>query len=443
MSKTQRRDTGTGSVFKRASDGRWVAALELGYVGGKRKKKVFTGRTKKDAVDKMKKARGELENTGTIAPKAPTLATWLHKWLDEIAVNEVAPRTLQADRSSITQHLVPVIGHVRLDQLTTEHVLELHKTLRKMPRKRQPKDGPTRYLDETSVLRAHAVLSRALADAKRQRYVRDNVAKDVRRPKIGTPDVEFLNLAQATQHLAVVADNPHGSRWAFALLTGQRQGECLGLRWSHLDLYDDHGFADVSWQLQRLGYRHGCDPHCGRRFGGDCPNRGLEVKPGLEYHRLDGALSLTRPKGDVRKVVPLTASLVAWLRRHRDEQPPGTHDLVWTRDGERPIDLRKDYDAWIALLSELGLPRVKLHSARHSCVSLHMSLGTQENELLQMVGHSTIAAARRYQHLDRQAALRAAVRLARALKLEPEDLAELPDDLTNALPQLNARRENL
>lgn len=412
---TTRRDAGSGSVYQRESDGRWVATLELGYIGGKRKRKTLTARTKPGVVAKLKKARGQLDTTGAIAPKAPTVATWLHKWLDEIAALRVSPKTLATHRSCVTQHLVPNIGHIRVDQLTPEHVLELHKTLRATPAARS--DGT---LAESAVLRTHAVLSRALTDAIRVGYVNRNVAKLVDRPGRGTPKVEFLDLDQSTKLIAAIADLPFGSRWAFALLTGQRQGECLGLRWSHLELADDHGFADVAWQLQRLGYKHGCgDEECGRRFAGDCPERALDVPPGYEYEQLDGGLCLIRPKGSVRKVVPLIPSLVAWLRRHEGEQPPGKHDLVWTRDGGRPIDLRQDYEAWLDLLDALDLPRVKLHSLRHSCVSLHMSLGTSENMLLQMVGHSTIAAARRYQHLDRPAALAAAVKLGRVLKLEP------------------------
>lgn len=427
---TRRRDVGTGSVYRRESDGRWVATLELGWIGEKRKRKTLTARTKADVVAKLKKARGQLDATGAVAPKAPTVATWLHRWLDDIATNRVSPRTLQAHRSCVTAHLIPAIGHIRLDQLTPDHMLELHKTLRARPKARG--DGT---LEESAVLRAHAVLSRALTDAMTLGYVNRNVAKLVDRPGRGVPKIEFLDLEQSTQLLAAIADLPFGSRWAFALLTGQRQGECLGLRWSHLELGDDHGFADVSWQLQRIGYRHQCGGECGHRFAGDCPERKLAVPPGYEHEQLDGALCLTRPKGNVRKLVPLIPSLVAWLRRHGGEQPPGRHDLVWTRDGERPIDPRHDYDAWLDLLAALGLPRVKLHSVRHSCVSLHMSIGTPENVLLQMVGHSTVAAARRYQHLDRPAALAAAVRLGRVLKLEPAqaELLEQSEQSPHAL----------
>src|SRR5690606_27337771 len=118
-----------------------------------------------------------------------------------------------------------------------------------------------------------------------------------------------------------------------------------------------------------------------------------ETPPGYEHRQLDGALCLTRPKARKARIVPLIPPLVAWLRRHLAESPPGGHDLVWTRDGTRPVDPRADYDAWIALLADVGLPRVRLHSARHSCASLLLSLGVQEAVIRELVGHSTVAAA--------------------------------------------------
>lgn len=422
---TKRRDVGSGSVYRRESDGRWVATLELGWIGGKRKRKTLTGRTKTEVVAKLRKARGQLDTTGTVAPKSPTVAEWLHRWLDDVAAPHVTPATYRAHRSFIANHLVPAIGHIRLDRLSPDHVVEMQKTLR-----RKPKHRGEGHIEESAVLRAHATLSKALADAVRFGHVPRNVASIAGRPKIPKPEVEHLSLEQASLLLDRVGDDPYGSRWAFALLTGQRQGECIGLRRSHLELGDVYGTADISWQLQRLAYRHACNPSCGRRFAGDCPDRELQTSPGHEFHRLDGALCLVRPKQDKRKMVPIIPPLVAWLRRDLDRIPAGAHDLVWTRDDGRPLDPRQDYQAWIDLLDECGLPRVKLHSARHTCASLLLSLGESERVIMDLVGHSTLTAARRYQHVDREMTMRAAVRLGQALGLaDPQQLAGARSEL--------------
>lgn len=413
MGRTARRDYGSGSVYQRA-DGRWIGSVELGTESGtlKRRRKTVSGKTKADVVAKLKAVNRQVAETGTVAVSVPTVGKYLEWWLDNVARNRVAPKTLRDYRSAVDVQLIPHLGRYRLDKLTPRHVLALHDTLRSQEvaaRHELDETGQRvpRTLSESSILKTHAVLSRALADAVAFGHIARNPAKMVDRPKQGEPDIEHLDAVEASYVLRHVADDPMGSRWAFALLTGARAGEILGLRWSHVDL--DTGMADVSWQLQRLSYAHGCAVPCGRRFAGDCPDRQLDVPRGYTHEPLDGGLCLTRPKGGKRRRVPLIPSLAAWLRRHRQETPPGPHDLVWARDGGRPIDPRRDYDAWLGLLAACDLPPVTRHSSRHSAVSLLLGLGVQEAVIMQIAGHSTVAAARRYQHVD-DAAARAALR---------------------------------
>lgn len=414
-------------MYRRGRDGRWVGTLELGWERGRRRRKSFVGKTRADVVGKLSTARRQLEDTGVVATNVPTIEGWLRRWLDEIARQRVAPKTLASHRSAVEQHLIPNLGKRRLDRLTPSHVLRLHQVLRETPTHRHKKEtdgGEVELLGEATVLRVHAVLSRALSDAQRLGLVPRNVAQQVDRPGKGHAEIDELDAAQAATLLAHVAEDALGSRWAFALLTGQRQGECLGLRRSHLDL--EQGLADVSWQLQRLDYRHGCKPQaepeeknwpCGRKYAGNCPQRQLDVRPSYEHTVLEGALCLTRPKGGKRKMVPLIPSLVAWLRRDLDRRPAGPHDLVWSRDG-RPIDLRQDYQAWIDLLAACELPRVRLHSARHTCVSLLYSLGVTEPVIMQIVGHSVVSTTRGYKNQDTAAARAALRKLGQALQLE-------------------------
>lgn len=409
---SKRRDSGTGSVHQRSRDGYWVGTVELGWVDGKRRRKHVTAKRKADVVRRLNELQRRMLVGGSVATfQAPTVGEWLSTWLETMVAHRVAPRTLQTHRSYIDNHLIPHLGHVRLDKLTPRHVQQLHATLRATKKHRG-----TGTLEESTVLRAHAVLSRALTDAMRLGYIPHNPAQRVDRPTARAADEkQWLNLDQASMLLRAVADDPYGSRWAFALLTGQRQGEVLGLRWSHVDL--DQGVADIAWKLERPQYRHGCEPACGHPKPGNCPARVLVMPRSREHVTLDG-LVLTRPKFGVHKMVVLIPPLTAWLRRHRQEQPPGPYGLVWSHQDGRPIDLRDDHRRWVELLQELGLPPVTLHSARDTCVSLLLSLGVQEAVIMQTVGHSTVAASRRYQHLDRASAIEAATRLGQALQLE-------------------------
>ena len=53
LSKKQRkRGQGEGSIYKRA-DGRWAAAINLGYENGKLKRKTFYGATREEVKSKL------------------------------------------------------------------------------------------------------------------------------------------------------------------------------------------------------------------------------------------------------------------------------------------------------------------------------------------------------------------------------------------------------
>lgn len=458
MSGTKRRDAGTGSVYQLA-DGSWRGSIELGmeYVGKdeqgepiyRRNRKVVKRKTKSAVVAELKRLRERQSAGATVAVNVPTAGAWLRHWIAEVRPHgrtnrgPVRPKTVQADRSLVEQHLIPFLDRYKLEELEQRPaiVLELHKKLRAKPATRG--DGT---LEEATVLRAHAVLSRALDDAiTLHGYISRNPCKAVGRPGRGTPDIDFLDAAQSALLLAYVVDKPNGSRWGFAELTGKRQGECLGLRRSFVHL--DDGYADVSWQLQRLGWRHACngdgardaETTCGRRFAGNCPDRVLDVPADYEHIQLDGGLCLTRPKGSIH-IVPLIPSMAAWLAKHMGETPAGPYDMVWARPDGRPIDPRHDYDEFIGLLDALGLRRVRLHSLRHSCATLLLSLGIPEPVIMQIVGHSTVAAARRYQHVDITAARAALRQLGQVLRLEPAELTsvrQVDADLGQGLAELD------
>ena len=45
-----RRGHGEGSIYQRENDGKWCATVDLGWVNGKRKRKVIYGRTLKEVA---------------------------------------------------------------------------------------------------------------------------------------------------------------------------------------------------------------------------------------------------------------------------------------------------------------------------------------------------------------------------------------------------------
>lgn len=361
-----RRQRGEGGLYLR-SDGMWVGAVDLGYVAGKRVRKTVSSKSFATAQRKLSALKRTLTDHGDAPDAHTTVQRWLEHWLTDIAAPRTKPRTMQGYRTTVTQHLIPHLGKRRLDQLAPQHVRAMHRALEEQG------------LAAGTVLKAHRVLAKALTDAMREGKVVKNVATLVDAPRRTGASRGSLSVEAAKVILG-----EREARWGVALLLGARQGEALGLQWDRVDLVN--GLADLSWQLQRLGYIKG--------------TKRIDVPRGFEYQQLDGGLCLTRPKSRAgQRIIPLPRAMVQMLA---DMPPPeGPHGLVFTWDGGRPIDPSRDSKDWHALLERVDLPSVPLHAARHTTASLLLEVGIDPEVIKAILGHSSIVATRAYMHTSR------------------------------------------
>jgi hypothetical protein len=108
----RRRGKGEGSIYRRASDGRWVAALIMD--DGRRV--VRRASSRKDAAAKLElllKARAD----GQALAADRSTAAFLTEWL-AVVRNTVALGTFERYEQYIRVHAVPALGRIRLGRLT-------------------------------------------------------------------------------------------------------------------------------------------------------------------------------------------------------------------------------------------------------------------------------------------------------------------------------------
>ncbi|MDP1878017.1 MAG: tyrosine-type recombinase/integrase [Actinomycetota bacterium] len=405
MAKTARRQRGDGSLYQRAN-GLWVGTLDLGIDGrGKRRRWSGTSKTQAGALEKLRAAIREKDKTGAVGPRRLTVGGWLDEWLAHIARPNVRPKTYAEYERCVRLHLKPRLGKALLWNLQPAQV-------------RKALAAVAAEQTAATARNSHRVLRTALQAAAKDGLVTQNAASLVDPPKALSAPRGTLTAAQAKAIVQQSAGSPLGSRWAFALYTGARQGETLGLEWDRVSLAD--GTADISWQLQRLAYDHGCGPKagdawpCGRQRGGNCPAKQLVAPADFQVRPIVGsALVLTRPKTSAgRRIVPLAPVLVEAMRDHRKSGL--TTGLVW-RDGDGPIDPKDDYAAWQAALAAAGIRPLPLHSARHTTATLLLEAGVDAKVIQELLGHTDVATSRGYQHVDLTLAREAMDRLGRTL----------------------------
>ncbi|GII98352.1 site-specific recombinase XerD [Sediminihabitans luteus] len=384
-----RRPHGTGSVYYDPDRDRWIGTYEAGFTErGTRRRRKVTATTERGARQKLLAALRAAE--AAEAPTAggkPNVKRWAETWLD-ITKTRLRPNAWNANRSLVNRWIVPTIGHKRLDTLSPGDVRSVTRAI------------DAAGLAPSTALRAHVVLQKMLRDAIVEGYQVPQSARLVLAPTKGETDRDAIPLTDALALLEVAADRPDGSRWVAALLQGMRQGECLGLTWDAVNL--EAGTLDVSWQLQPLPYNVPRDRASGFR-----------TPVGYKAVQLEGAMHLVRPKSKSgTRVIPLVPWMTAALTAWKDVAPESPHGLVWPRAKGRPQTAAADRAAWVELQEAAGVRRNEErfyvpHEARHTTATLLMEAGQSEATIIAIMGHSSIAVTRGYQHVSQTLARKA------------------------------------
>jgi integrase len=346
---TTNRGHNEGSIYQRASDGLWVAALTL--PSGKRK--AYYGKTRPEAKAKLKAAQHDLDAGLDLDAAKTTVGQFLDRWLEDTAKPTVRPSTYESYRLHVERHLKSGIGHLPLAKLTPQHVQKLLN------------DKAKAGLSARTVQLTRATLRRALGYAVKWSLVSRNVATLVDPPRTVRTPVQPLTVDQVRRFLDATKDDRLGPLFHVAIASGLRQGELLGLRWEDVDLVA--GTVTVRRALQRID------------------KRPVFVEPKTERSR---------------RTVNLPASAVAAMKVQKDRQAfarqaAGVHweeqGLVFASTIGTPLDAPNVTHRLQALLKQAELPRQRFHDLRHCCASLMLANGEHPRVVMETLGHSQIS----------------------------------------------------
>ena len=219
-----RRGHGEGSIYHRASDGRWVGVLDLGWSGGKRRRRTVYGRTRGEVAAGLKALQRSQEYGVDLLAKRRSVSEWLDEWMRDVkALDGTRGTTIDRYRVAINKHLKPGLGRIRLDKLNPRDVQLFVGSL-------------AGQMSPASVVKIHAVLRSSLSDAERLSLVPRNVAKSVRVPSIPRSHRRSLTMAEGKQLLAAARGDRIEGVLVLALAMGMRRSEILGLRWEDVSI---------------------------------------------------------------------------------------------------------------------------------------------------------------------------------------------------------------
>lgn len=400
---TKRREYGDGSIYQRASDGRWCATVEAGFhANGKRRRVTVTAKTRAEVVKKLRDKKRDIDTSGIpIRSARTTVKQWADAWL-AIKQRELSPRGYNAAASPVRKWIVPTIGHKRLELLTPADARAVAAAQRDAGRKATTAAATHRTL--LNMLRA------ALAEGHR---VPPSVLA-VKAPKPAPSDRMDLSLEDSLACLAVAEQMPNGLRWLLALLYGVRQGEALGLTWRAVDF--DAGEIHIEWQLDGLPYNVPRDKKSGFR-----------VPDAYEAEHLVDAWHLVRPKSRKgHRVLPMPPALADAFRWWQERAPESPHGLVFPSLNGRPLNDKVDRREWWAIQEQAGVAHpagrpYHIHECRNFAATQYGEANADAEVLMSLLGHATAAQSGEYRRIHRGPKLALVEQVAALLPFSPQD----------------------
>lgn len=301
--------------------------------------------------------------------EALTVNDLLDEYVSSARFASNAESTQVSDKSRIQRHIRPLLGKIKLEQLSPDMVRRMFAQIR---------DGKTAKIKKTklrgkSIVRGGGGAARqsvrnlraALNWAIREGFLSSNPAEHVDIGVDGVRDV-FIDTPEQYARLFATLDSLQSSKEVsenladiirVLALTGARLGEIQAVRWEYLDL--DKGFIRLPPKAHKAGHRSG--------------------KP---------------------KEIALPDLAKAIFDKRHGEGVEGYVFRASSGDGH----VTMGSSLWVKICERGDLPKgLTSHGLRHSLGTYMALQGAQEFELMAALGHSQASTTKRYIHYAKDA----------------------------------------
>src|SRR5918997_2634578 len=218
----KRRGNKGGPIYRR-KDGYWVGQYGVETATGRKTRYIY-GKRREEVREKLTKAIADRDGGFIFDDKNMSVGEYVKRWLDDSARGSVRASTYSSYEGQVRRYIFPAIGRLKLGKLTPAHVQHLYREMQ------------DRGLSTRTVRYTHAVLRRALKQAKRWGMVDRNVAEDVDPPRLKKDEIQPLDREQTRRLLQAAEGDRLHTLYVVAVTAGLRPGEMIALHWSDVDL---------------------------------------------------------------------------------------------------------------------------------------------------------------------------------------------------------------
>ena len=246
----KRKKRGNGSIHLR-KDGRWEGRYVIGYnEKGLPITKNVLAKTKAECSAKLKQLRDRLNPSVPDQSKPEILLSdWLNTWYQDYKKPNLRPNTQMSYERRIYEHIIPALGHIQLDKLTTGEIQQFYTHLKQQGRLLRTElygEG----LSNQTVRGIHTTLHAALDKAVAENLIFRNPADGCQLPSTKAREMKVLAPEEIQRLLIQAKEDGCFELLLLELSTGLRRGEICALQWDDLNL--NNGTLRVERQVHRV-----------------------------------------------------------------------------------------------------------------------------------------------------------------------------------------------
>ena len=346
----------------------WIADYFSPGPDGTPKRHIETFKTKKEAAAWLAHTVVEVkQGVHTPASLSITVAEAGELWITQAETDGLEASTIRQYRQHLNYHINPLIGPMKLADLTPSVAQHFRNTL--------IKEGRSRAMAQKAVSSLGSILADAMATGQVARnVVREQARQNRRRNRVEKRHEKRIEVGvhiPTKEEIRAILDHARG-RWrpliVTAVFTGLRASELRGLRWDDVDL--DRGALTVRQRADRWNTIGSPKSDSGKR---EVPLAPMVVHTLREWRLACPRVGADDGSGGDRLwlVFPNSKGNVDTL--------PSIH-----RRGLGPLQVAA------GITTDKLHPKYGLHSFRHAAASLFIEQGFTPKRVQALMGHSTI-----------------------------------------------------
>ncbi|MGG3282767.1 tyrosine-type recombinase/integrase [Paenibacillus solani] len=377
-----------GSIEKRG-ERTWRLTIDLGtHADGTRNRQRKTITVEDDSLlkttkrlrdylnDELAQFKQEVLSGNYITPSGMTFKDFfVNEWQPKFAALTLKRTTYLSHCSKITHHVLPTVGHLRLDEITTMMMVDLFAKMRKPgSRADGKKDEP---IKSRTIQYTFDVTNSIFKRAVEWRVISRNPLEGIKRPQVSKEDKKawkdrknFFEDEEAEHVIGALlkSDTPWRLYFLGAILGGFRRGELIALTEDDIDFTENRIRVD-----ENISHTEG-----GQAVVTDAKNEASD-----DYVYMPGWY-MADLKTHVKKMRRLKLEMKA-----KDKWLGGEKNYVFHSGSGKPYYHTTPSQRWTEWCKKNGFRNVSLHGLRHTNATYLLSQGASIKEIQQQLRHST------------------------------------------------------